>query len=103
MKERVTRTKYLAQVADRVDLPKSIVSKVYHGMVEELYETVLSGDRLVLTGFGAFELQKHAGHMSYFNNKENNIDPYLLLRFSTADSFIERIRENGSDLLKTMD
>lgn len=56
-KERLTKSDLIAEVAQRLGVPKTHVRLILDAMVEVMIESISNGVKVNLTGFGAFELR----------------------------------------------
>lgn len=82
---RVSKREFLAQVSATSDIPLRTVNLVYDAILDELLETMRRGDALMLTGFGKFYPQSHAGHRVQFADGGGKaIDDYFVLKFSAT-------------------
>lgn len=82
---RVSKREFLAQVSATSEIPLRTVTSVYDAILDELLETMRRGDALMLTGFGKFYPQSHAGHRVQFAGGGGEaIDDYFVLKFSAT-------------------
>ena len=51
------KTEFIAQVADRAGIPKKQARQVIDTALDLIAEQLKAGDRVVLTGFGTFEVR----------------------------------------------
>lgn len=85
--QRVSKRKFIANVAHRSGLPIKVVGQVYDTGLAELMDIVSKGDQLMLTGFGKFYPQAHKGHRVQFADSGSKvIDDYHVLKFSATRS-----------------
>ena len=52
------KTEFIAQVADRAGVPKKQARQVLDTALELIAEQLQAGERVVLTGFGTFEMRR---------------------------------------------
>ena len=50
----MNRTEFTARVAKRLDIPPAQVKRILDGILEELADALVAGERVSLTGFGSF-------------------------------------------------
>jgi nucleoid DNA-binding protein len=105
MNQKIKKDDILASVADKTNIPIGDVEKVYDGLVSEIENITLSGDIVVLKGFGTFSLKRHKGHPVQvdFNKKREggeakSIPDYIVFKFSSAQGFTERLRAKYAEL-----
>ena len=53
----VNKSELIETVAERVDLPKTSVSKVLDSFMDTIAATLASGDEIALVGFGTFSVK----------------------------------------------
>lgn len=86
--KRVSRREFMSRVAERADVPKKLVEKVYDEARAELLDIIGSGQSLLLSGFGRFYSNKRKGHQAQFaldkDGKPKVIPDYVVLKFSAA-------------------
>lgn len=91
---RVSKREFLAQVSATSEIPLRTVTRVYDEILDELLETMRRGDALMLTGFGKFYPQSHAGHRVQFAGGGGKaIDDYFVLKFSATRSVNKSLLE----------
>lgn len=79
---RVYKAGFVRALAARSGLPMSSIERVLDALVEELTQTVLRRQDVVLPGFGRFYLQMHRGHVTRFGG--GRLDDYPVLKFSAS-------------------
>lgn len=105
---RVSKREFLAQVSATSDIPLRTVNRVYDTILDELLETMRRGDALMLTGFGKFYPQSHAGHRVQFAGGGGKaIDDYFVLKFSATravnKSLLEAPREERAAMVELLE
>lgn len=105
---RVSKREFLAQVSATSEIPLRTVTRVYDEILDELLETMRRGDALMLTGFGKFYPQSHAGHRVQFAGGGGKaIDDYFVLKFSATravnKSLLEAPREERSAMVELLE
>lgn len=53
----MNKTELIAIVADRVGVTQANAEKVLNGITAEIQETLKKGEKVVITGFGTFEVR----------------------------------------------
>lgn len=97
-KAKISRNRFLALAAKDSGIDVEVLSKSFEAIENRLYKDLASGKRVILTGFGAFYLQKHKGHPVQFEVQYNSKMPdYVLMKFSTADVMNRRFRKDYED------
>jgi nucleoid DNA-binding protein len=91
-KARVTKKQFLADVAQEVDMPVDVVTKVFNACVDRTKNIVADGSTLTITGFGSFYLQRHKGHPVQFEG-HGEVPDYVVFKFSASDVLNRRFRE----------
>ncbi|MEO3931308.1 HU family DNA-binding protein [Micrococcaceae bacterium Sec7.4] len=104
---RVSKREFLAQVSGTSEIPLRTVTSVYDAILDELLETMRRGDALMLTGFGKFYPQSHAGHRVQFAGGGGEaIDDYFVLKFSATravnKSLLEAPREERAAMVELL-
>ena len=56
----MNKSELIQAVADKVDSPKSEVSRTLDAVLDTITESVARGDKVSLTGFGTFERRERA-------------------------------------------
>lgn len=56
----MTKTEFVAKVAEKAELKKVNAEKAVSAFLEIVSETLKSGDKVVFTGFGSFEVTERA-------------------------------------------
>lgn len=105
---RVSKREFLAQVSATSEIPLRTVTGVYDAILDELLETMRRGDALMLTGFGKFYPQSHAGHRVQFAEEgAKAIDDYQVLKFSATravnKSLLEAPREERAAMVELLE
>jgi DNA-binding protein HU-beta len=59
----MNKAELVAAVAAKVDLTKKDVDAVVGGLLEVIEESIVSGDKVTLVGFGTFEPRHRQGRM----------------------------------------
>ena len=93
--ERVLKKEFLDAVAKRAGVSTTITTRVYEAFVAELLDVARSGKRVLLTGFGKFYPQIHAGHRVQFAKDKGGakeIGPYPVLKFSAGREVSRSLR-----------
>jgi DNA-binding protein HU-beta len=62
----MNKTEFIAEVASKADISKSEAQKVVKAVLDVITEALQKGDKVVLTGFGSFEV-RHAKERSGVN------------------------------------
>lgn len=104
--EKVKKDEFLADVCDRMN--KAIVDRygencgyaVSAGLTEMFYESlidsikasVLSGKKLILTGFGSFCVKTHKGHPVQFGDSASTVGSYKVVKFLPSNVLIRELR-----------
>lgn len=57
----MNKTELVAVVAEKAGVAKKEVEKVLEGFTAAVQETLVSGEKVVLSGFGTFEVRTRAG------------------------------------------
>jgi nucleoid DNA-binding protein len=91
---RISKREFISRVAVRGDFPIRVVSEVYEALLGELTDAAGRGETVVLTGFGRFYRQAHKGHKVRFG--KDDVDDYLVLKFSASRSVNRRLDVDGS-------
>lgn len=95
---KVNKEKFLSRVAKRAGISKSVVRKVYYAMIAEIEWIAQNEDKLTLTGFGTFYVQRHKGHPVQFGTRSTNVSDYLVFKFSASNVLNKRIRKMNEQL-----
>jgi len=56
----MTKAEFVAKVAEKTELTKADSEKAVNAFLETVTETLKSGDKVVFTGFGSFEVAERA-------------------------------------------
>ena len=56
----MTKAEFVAKVAEKTELTKADSEKAVNAFLETVTETLKSGDKVVFTGFGSFEVTERA-------------------------------------------
>ena len=59
----MNKTELIAAVAEKTELSKKDSEKAINAVLETITETLVSGDKVVLVGFGTFEVRQRAARM----------------------------------------
>ncbi len=54
----MNKTEFIEAVAEKADISKAEAQRTVNAMLDVITETLASGDRIVLTGFGSFEVRE---------------------------------------------
>jgi|GEM_PF-128058 len=54
------KSDFIAEVAKRTGVPRTKADEAVNAMIDVITDTLRSGDRLTLTGFGTFEVRERA-------------------------------------------
>lgn len=90
---KVSKGAFLEKVAERSGVPDDVVSAVYHTMISEIEDIMRSNEKLCLTGFGTFSLQRHKGHPVQFETEEPVVSDYVVFKFSASNVMNRKFRE----------
>lgn len=93
---KVTRKQYLERVAERTGLSLADITNVYNAEIEILKEILQNDERLLLSGFGSFEVIYHKGHPVQFGEKHNFVDKYRVVKFSASALLNKSVRRKGN-------
>lgn len=52
----INKTEFIEQIAVRLDLSKAEAGRLVNGVLEQIEENLAAGEKVVFTGFGAFEV-----------------------------------------------
>ena len=72
---------------------------IYNAFMNTLLDEIFAGNEVVLTGFGTFSLKPHKGHKVRFSDKDE-INDYLILKFTTSEMLIHKLRESSPELME---
>ena len=102
MKNKISKKQFLADVAQKNDIPVKDITKAYDALTEGIHDIVMNGTILSLTGFGSFYLQKHKGHPVQFERR-SAVPDYVVFKFSASDVLNKRFRdEDNQGLIKNV-
>lgn len=82
---RVGKRQLLSSVAERADVDRAVVERVYGALLSSIVDLVREHGRLSLFDFGSFYSQRHKGHRVQFSKGDSDrIPDYTVLKFSAA-------------------
>lgn len=61
----MTKTELISTVAYKTDLTKKDAEQTVNAVIECIQEALASGDKVVLTGFGSFEVRQRAARTGH--------------------------------------
>lgn len=99
--EKMNKDVFAKQVAEELAKSQNIHTKITPDMVKEIWDTMVAvilrnikeGRKILLTGFGSFFLQKHAGHSVQFKNTDDKINGYVNIKFAASNKLNRELRE----------
>lgn len=92
----MSKKNFLAAVARDSNISVENVTKAYDAIVDGIHDQLAAGNRVSLTGFGSFYLQKHKGHPVQFDGRAV-IQDYIVMKFSASDALNKRFRKEYSE------
>lgn len=95
---KVTKKPFIAKIASKKGCDIKEATKIYQLFIDTLIEELMTGNEVVLTGFGSFSTKIHRGHEVIFGGNKH-MDDYIILKFKVAHTFKERLRNPDSKLL----
>lgn len=69
-----------------------VVHMVYEMFEDELVKAVARGEKVSLTGFGAYFMKAHKGHPVQFGSVDSRVEDYKVFRFSPSNVLNRRLR-----------
>lgn len=88
---KVCKKQFLSEVTREAGMSLEDVSRAYDAILSVVERHVAKDERVSLTGFGTFYLQRHKGHPVQF--EDNAVIPdYVVLKFSASDVVNKRLR-----------
>jgi DNA-binding protein HU-beta len=54
------KSEFVAEVAKKIGMPQNKTNELVNAILEVITDTLKTGDKVTLTGFGTFEARKHA-------------------------------------------
>lgn len=84
--DKICLTQLLKETSHESGVKLNVVRSVYNSLVSVLLQNLENGNRINMTGFGSFYVQKHKGHPVQFNKKKSSISDYNVVKFSVAGS-----------------
>ena len=98
---KVTKKPFIAKIAAKKGCDIKEATEIYQLFINTLIEEILTGNEVVLTGFGSFSAKIHRGHEVIFGGNKH-MDDYITLKFKVAHTFKERLRDPNSKLLERL-
>lgn len=80
--QRVDKRAFIRQLAKEADIPLYVAAQAYEAFIKVLFDNVMAGNQVNLTGFGKFYWQRHIGHKVQFGAGEK--PDYTVLKFSAT-------------------
>ncbi len=88
------KTEFIAEVADRAGVPKKQARQVLDTALELIAEQLQAGERVVLTGFGTFEMRRRQSRQGVNpqTKKPMTIEATQTPGFSASNSLKNAVR-----------
>lgn len=89
---KITKRPFILKMKKQGKYSVKRVTEMYEVFVKTLTEELISGNEVVLTGFGTFTVKFHKGHKTGFEVKTSSED-YVVVKFTPADSLRDRLNK----------
>lgn len=93
----MNRSDLIDKLAERKEMPVKVAEAIVHEVFGSMTDTLISGNRIEIRGFGSFEIREYAGHTGR-NPKtgiEVTVKPKKLPFFKVGKELKERILNSG--------
>lgn len=70
----MTKAEIIAKVAENTGITKKDTEKVLNGALEAIRESVAEGDKVIIAGFGSFEMKERAARVGHNPQTGEKID-----------------------------
>lgn len=91
--DKMNKRQFLRKVAAENGMTIADTTRAYNAIIKGIQDTVNQGTVVSLTGFGTFYLQKHKGHPVQFEDTENQVNDYVVFKFSASDVLNKKFRQ----------
>lgn len=92
---RINRPEFIELIAAKTGVDVATVKLVLAAIETSIVDIVVSGDSLLLRGFGKFFPRMRVGHPVQFLSKDDaRVTDYPMLRFSPASQVSKKLREH---------
>ena len=89
---KISRRQFLGEVANANNISMDEATAAYNMIINGITAVCGRGDRLSLSGFGAFYLQQHKGHPVRFGKGVS--DDYMVFKFSASGLLNKKFRDS---------
>lgn len=96
---KLTKRQFITKIYRKTGYTREMSKKIYDAFMNTLLDELFAGNEVILTGFGTFSLKPHKGHKVRFSEK-GEISDYLILKFTTSEMLIHRLRESSPELIE---
>lgn len=104
--DKVNKQEFMKYVEEKHKIPAADFERFYDALIDCIVDKLMQGKKVAFTRFGVFYLQKHKGHPVQFEDNGNNINDYVVFKFSASDTLNQKLRKkcvvsqaDGSDVI----
>lgn len=89
----MTKNDLVELVARKAHLTKKAATEAVDTFLNEIQRLLVKGDKVVLSGFGTFDVDQRKGKTMYLRGKEEQVPPHRVPRFRPGKSLKRAIKK----------
>lgn len=89
----MTKKDLVLQVARKAHLTKKAAGEAVETFLDEIQRALLKGDKVVISGFGTFDVDRRDGKVMKMRGKEVQVPPHRVLRFRVGKTLKRAIKK----------
>lgn len=89
----MTKKDLIEIVARKAHLTKKAAAEAVETFVSEIQRALIKGDKVVISGFGTFEVDQRAKKKMFLRGKEEEVPPHRVPRFRPGKSLKRVIKK----------
>ena len=89
----MTKTELIDKVAKSTGKPKTVVTDVVNSLFEEIGDTLSAHEKVVISGFGTFDVRERKEKQYVTpNNKKGIVPEHFAVGFNAGDPLKEKVK-----------